>query len=322
MNKLSLKLNFLVLFISVFVWSNLLFAVELTVKLDNLAADITSDIKKPQKNTVPVNLMVADYDEVGGLAKKKMIGKIIPELLISRLEKAKGISVIERKRLKDIVEELSLSQTGLLDDKKARRVGLFAGADILITGSVSEVGADYLISTRVIDVETAKVLKSYETKVPIKSMIALSSDVVVTRTKTDALIRSAVLPGWGQTYNKQYLKGYTFLALAGSTIVGVLGCYGGVTYYNSEYENTKNASQQDKIDDLDKKRTMFSTVGNYMTIAYAAVWAINMADIIFFSKDWSEVDLSKMKAEFAFNNSSLTAVNSNAIGFPSVLFRF
>ena len=80
------------------------------------------------------------------------------------------------------------------------------------------------ISTTKID--TAKLLSDE----PLKSPIG-------------AVLRSAVLPGWGQFYNEQYVKGVFAFTLNGSLLALII-------YNQNRYEETGDRSYKNKSQDL------------------------------------------------------------------------
>ncbi|HHS14438.1 MAG TPA: tetratricopeptide repeat protein [bacterium] len=61
--------------------------------------------------------------------------KGIAEMIITDLAKVKELKVVERLRLNYIMEELNLSQTGLMDEEQIPRMGKLMGARNIIKGS-------------------------------------------------------------------------------------------------------------------------------------------------------------------------------------------
>jgi hypothetical protein len=69
---------------------------------------------------------------------------------------------------------------------------------------------------------SAEAIAAAAESVSAGSLVALSADAVVLRSRKDALFRSLVMPGWGQAYNRQPVKaalvGGSFVALAGTAV--------------------------------------------------------------------------------------------------------
>ena len=56
-----------------------------------------------------------------------------------------------------------------------------------------------------------------------------------------AVLRSAILPGWGQFYNESYIKAGVALALNGALV-------GAILYYNDQWQSEQNVNFRNKRD--------------------------------------------------------------------------
>jgi len=61
---------------------------------------------------------------------------IVSERLATYLAMDKRVTVLERNHILQILSELKLSETGLLDPKSTQRIGEVLGADIIVTGTL------------------------------------------------------------------------------------------------------------------------------------------------------------------------------------------
>jgi len=88
-------------------------------------------------------------------------------------------SVVDRQRLDDIRSELNFQWSGEVSDKSAQEIGQMLGAQIIVSGVVTEVGNEYRIQVRAISVQTAAVLGLTSRNVSKKGAIvsALTTDV-------------------------------------------------------------------------------------------------------------------------------------------------
>jgi TolB-like protein len=82
----------------------------------------------------------------------------IPEFLSTELSLAEGITVVERQRLRAILDEQAISQTGLVDSSKAQAVGKILSAQYLIAGMINQNGDWLRIDAKVINTSTAKII--------------------------------------------------------------------------------------------------------------------------------------------------------------------
>jgi curli biogenesis system outer membrane secretion channel CsgG len=68
------------------------------------------------------------------------IGKGVADMLVTALVESKKFLVIERSELEQVLNEQGLGQSGLVTPQSAAKVGQLLGAEILVTGSVTEFG--------------------------------------------------------------------------------------------------------------------------------------------------------------------------------------
>jgi TolB-like protein len=66
--------------------------------------------------------------------------------------------VVERQNIQVLQGELQFQMSGDVSDETAQRIGQMIGAQIIISGSVSQIGDEYRVSIRAIRVETARVM--------------------------------------------------------------------------------------------------------------------------------------------------------------------
>lgn len=161
---MKLRHSFLILFIIVFT-PNLIFAQsksngEINKKIDNLVKNIVQSYKTLQNAKYRNTIAILDFDEKSKIAKEKMLGFGTSELLITRLSETGIFNIVDRKNLDKSLKEISLGMTGLLDENTIAQAGKMLGADIIVVGSISELGNYFNLNVRLIEVETGKILTS------------------------------------------------------------------------------------------------------------------------------------------------------------------
>lgn len=82
------------------------------------------------------------------------------DLLSDELVRIDGITVVERKRIDRVLEEMDFQMSGWTDAKTVKAAGKMVNADCVITGSVSTLGTMLYVTARMVEVESAKVLHS------------------------------------------------------------------------------------------------------------------------------------------------------------------
>jgi TolB-like protein len=262
-------------------------APELPAAIDKLAKQILAALPANK----PAKIAITPFVNLGPTAHEKKLGDVVAEMLVTRLTGAKpNLTIIERGQLSQVMEELKLSMLGLTEGSNAEKVGKLLGAEAMIVGSVSEVGDKFAISARHVDVETGQVAFAKEVLVPQAGTIALSSKYIVTKSRSDSLFRSLLIPGWGQYYNDQDAKGYVFtgvtVGLIGAAVVEHLA-------YKSTWDDYLNAKSKDKATLAYDKASNQRDQRDLIIGIAAGVWAVNVVDAFISGTSASEVHISE-----------------------------
>lgn len=126
-----------------------LFVVALLLSLGWTGAWAEDAEEKPTR--VAVFEIVAVDNELKTTADK------IEPLLQAALDANPDFEMVERQRLKTIMEEQGLSLSGIVDEGEAVKVAKLAGANVLVTGRVFELDDELVLSTKIMGVETSRV---------------------------------------------------------------------------------------------------------------------------------------------------------------------
>ena len=86
----------------------------------------------------------------------------MPDHLISN---RKGITLVARDKVDLIQQELDFQYSGEVSDDTMVSIGQKTGAQIIVTGAISDSGNTYTFSVKLLDVQTAAILGSHSTKV-------------------------------------------------------------------------------------------------------------------------------------------------------------
>jgi TolB-like protein len=103
-------------------------------------------------------LAVLPFVEVSELARKYHLGTVTEELLRKEIVNSNYFILTERKNMERILEEIEFSLSDLVSSDTAVRVGNLTGAAYFIAGSITEAGDNFLLNSRLIDIETAIVI--------------------------------------------------------------------------------------------------------------------------------------------------------------------
>jgi TolB-like protein len=88
-----------------------------------------------------------------------VLGLFVSDKLTSSLFRFRDkFDVVDRIHLEQILKELKLSQTGAIEPTTAQKLGKLLGADAIVAGTITDLGSDIDITTRVLGTEQGNVL--------------------------------------------------------------------------------------------------------------------------------------------------------------------
>jgi TolB-like protein len=97
-----------------------------------------------------------DYEALG-------IG--LQQMLITELSLNSGLRLVERSRIREIIDELELGQTGYVDPETTADVGRLVQARYMVVGSFIDADGTVRLDARIDDVETGEILVETAAKV-------------------------------------------------------------------------------------------------------------------------------------------------------------
>jgi len=112
------------------------------------------------------SIAVFDLADDSPQAATRNLGMACSQLLTTRLSQTGRFYVVERVTLQKVIDEMRLGMTGLVDEATAAKAGRLVGADIIVVGSVSEVGEYFNVNIRLVEVETSHLLVSAMEEIP------------------------------------------------------------------------------------------------------------------------------------------------------------
>ncbi len=133
---------------------------------------VLASTDNPQQKTIAVlyfqNNSIADRQNMEPLSKG------LADMLITELSKIQALKVIERSQLQQMIEEMKLGQSGLVDEKTAQQVGRLLGAQTLLLGGyVVMFGGKMRIDARIVEVETGRTLEAEEVTGDVKHLFKM-----------------------------------------------------------------------------------------------------------------------------------------------------
>ena len=98
---------------------------------------------------------VAVFDPVGSADHN--IRDIVRELISSAVVNTNGYVVLERQLIDRVLEENRFQAGGMVDDTQVVEMGRLMGANLAFVSTVADLGINYFISGKMIDVQTARI---------------------------------------------------------------------------------------------------------------------------------------------------------------------
>jgi len=107
-------------------------------------------------------LAVAQFNSNSGF---NLLTKTIQEKLFNALSQ-RGLQVVERDQLEQVLNELKLGSTGWIDLKSAKKIGKLLGSEGIILGTVNDMGNTISISARLLDIENGQTITAADVELP------------------------------------------------------------------------------------------------------------------------------------------------------------
>ncbi len=145
-----------------------LFIISAAAALSSLL--FAGNISASEKRTVAV-MNFANY----GSNDLKQLSGSLPDTVSSAMSLTNKVTVVERRQLGKVVDEIALGQTGLINTGKVAQAGRLSQADILVVGSVSGSNREVIVTIKAVEVETGKILDARSFKGPFSSISELAS---------------------------------------------------------------------------------------------------------------------------------------------------
>ena len=192
----------------------------------------------------------------------------------------------KRSRIDGVVKELKRVKSGEISPKGAAQTGKLLGARYVLVGSITTMGAELQVTARLVSSQTGEILSAATMTAPQQQFITFKRDVVVTKSKIGAAVRSTLLPGWGQLYNGDAYRGYTMLI----TSIGILGtaaAYGylGMASESKYQENRASTVMEREIGNGHYRKSRIALA------SYAVLWSYSLVDAYVSGRSDPVIDL-------------------------------
>ena len=264
------------LFVLLLSLNNICFSQETSVEtsivntqIQQLVDDLLTNV--PDEN---IGVAVLSFETTEGRTEARDLGEAAAILINQNLISVPNISVVEREKLEDIIEEIGLSQTGLTSDEI--EVGNILNVQYLIAGAVADLGNRFLLAARIINVETGNILQSASVEIPSNSFLSISSELVmIKKYPITAAFRSMILPGWGQFYNDKPRKGSIIL---GSELLMAASTISSYILYKQSKDAYDRSTQRDVASDNYSEMEKYAQINWVSLGVMGGIWLYAIVD--------------------------------------------
>jgi len=264
------------LFVLLLSLNNICFSQETSVEtsivntqIQQLVDDLLTNV--PDEN---IGVAVLSFETTEGRTEARDLGEAAAILINQNLISVPNISVVEREKLEDIIEEIGLSQTGLTSDEI--EVGNILNVQYLIAGAVADLGNRFLLAARFINVETGNVLQSASVEIPSNSFLMISSELVmIKKYPITAAFRSMIFPGWGQFYNDKPRKGSIIL---GSELLMAASTISSYILYKQSKDAYDRSTQRDVASDNYSEMEKYAQINWVSLGVMGGIWLYAIVD--------------------------------------------
>lgn len=107
-----------------------------------------------------VIIAIVDFKNTGASGELDYLTQTIPESISTSMAKSGRLEIVERSRLEEALNEMQMSEVGIVDESLAVELGRAVGANAILVGSFVSIGGILRINSRLIDVMTSRVIKA------------------------------------------------------------------------------------------------------------------------------------------------------------------
>jgi len=110
-------------------------------------------------------LAVVDFEVIRG--NEQAVGRVTLEELTSALIESGHFTIVERSKLKTVINELELSLSGLARKPSDKAIGNLITADLILTGTLADLGGTWDVNLRLVNVRTGQAMASIAMRTPL-----------------------------------------------------------------------------------------------------------------------------------------------------------
>lgn len=122
-------------------------------------------------------LVILDFEEHSELARRHGLGKAVEAFVRDTVSRSLVYELVDRKRLDEVLKEMELALSGMVEGGQAIEAGRLAGVRAFLWGGIAESGDDFVISLGVTDAETGAVVATESFSIRKRVLVSVAEEL-------------------------------------------------------------------------------------------------------------------------------------------------
>lgn len=125
------------------------------------------------------SLAVVSFKNLTEDKETDWIGAGFASTAANKLANIQSLRVVEREQLRAALDEIALGMSGIIDPKTAQKAGRVIGVEYIVIGDFQKFGSQIKVNSRIIEVETAIVVKTESVHGEINNVFNLQDELAL-----------------------------------------------------------------------------------------------------------------------------------------------
>ena len=138
---------------------------------------VSSLFASQNQNAKPTVAILNFQSNTGDASIDAMLSTGSAETIISDLSLIQEITVVERSRIIEVMKEIELGMTGMIDDETAQQAGKLMGVQYILMGHWQKFADQFRVNARLVEVETGNIVVSIKETGNVNSVFDLQDSI-------------------------------------------------------------------------------------------------------------------------------------------------
>ena len=254
----------------------------LDLRLRRFSDALAKGVARTGEHPRYTRVAVLPFAEHGEQAARHELGELLGYTVRAALARDYGFPVVPPAAVREAMKDLP--EGAELDAEAASRLARALQAQAVVLGHVSDSADHFALSASVLAPGGVAPVEHRLLRVGVPALVEAAEEARILRTRLGALWRSSLLPGWGQVYNRETLKGVVIASAEGGLLVTAVVCQllGARAEARYDWDLRQTVGERDTAESLYAARTTALVVA-------AGLWAFSAVDAYMGGADPDEV---------------------------------